>query len=52
MIDRVELAAAAFCLVIALYTLLNHAIPIYLLLLVATGIVTGILFLPSWYDHD
>lgn len=52
MISRIELTAAALCLALSLYVLLGRTIPLLLLVFVATGIVTSIMFLPFWQDRD
>lgn len=51
MINLVEVIAAALCVVIAAYVLLDELIPMYLLAFVAVGVVAGLLVLPDWMDR-
>ncbi len=51
MISFVELVAAAVCVVIAAYILLDEMIPMYLLAFAAIGVVAGLVVLPHWMDR-
>ena len=51
MIDRVELAAASFCVLLILYSLVASWIPIHLVILMGIGVVSAIFFLsPHFKD--
>ena len=51
MMDRVELAAASFCILLILYSMVASWIPLHLTILMGIGVVSAILFLsPHFKD--
>ncbi|MBZ0302056.1 MAG: hypothetical protein K8J31_20065 [Anaerolineae bacterium] len=51
MIDRIEFIAATLCIALAAYTLIGEAIPLYIMLFLAVGIITATLTLTHWFDR-